>query len=92
MTPERAETIALQALAFLAQEDDQIGGFLAASGSSVDDMRNRAQDADFLGFVIDFIMSDDARARSFCQSQNIGAETLHLVRATLPGGQNPDWT
>lgn len=92
ITADRAETIALQALAFLAQDDDLLGAFLTASGASPDDMKVRAQDADFLGFVIDFLMGDDAIARSFCQAENLSAETLHFARAALPGGQVPDWT
>ena len=92
ISADHAQTIALKALAFLAQDDDLLAGFLNASGASPDEMKLRAQDADFLGFVLDFLMSDDSLARGFCHAENLGAETLHLARAALPGGQVPDWT
>lgn len=92
MTADRAATIALQALAHLASDDDQFGAFLNASGSSPDEVKIRAQDADFLGFVLDFLMGDETLARGFCQTENLSAETLHFARAALPGGQVPDWT
>ncbi len=92
ISTDLAETIALRALAFLAQDDDLLGAFLNASGASPDEMKVRAQDADFLGFVLDFLMGDDLLARGFCQAENLNAETLHFARAVLPGGQVPDWT
>ena len=92
MQNERAQTIALLALAYLAQDEDQIAAFLNASGAAPDDLRQRAQDGEFLGFVLDFLMGDDSLARGFCESENIAAQTLHSARAALPGGQIPDWT
>ncbi len=92
LTPSHAEGIAIQALAFLASTPDQIEAFLNASGAEVNDLRSRAQDSDFLGFVLDFILGDDALAQAFCTQAQLTAETLHRGRAALPGGQIPDWT
>ncbi len=92
LTADRAATVALQALAYLASDDDQFGALLNASGVTPDEVKSRAQDADFLGFVLDFLMSDEMMAQGFCQAENLSAETLHFARAALPGGQVPDWT
>lgn len=92
VTPSAAEDLAIRALAWLAGDSDQLVGFLDASGATADDLRIRAQDADFPGFVLDFILSEESRARQFCLAEHLSAEHLHTARAALPGGQVPDWT
>ncbi len=47
-----AETIALQALAYLVSEEETLRGFLGQTGVSADDMRSRAGNAEFLRFLI----------------------------------------
>ena len=57
MDREAAETIALRALVWLAQDDDLLGSFLGASGMSAGEVRMRAQDPDFMIAVLDFVTS-----------------------------------
>lgn len=92
MNRNQAETIAIAALGHIAADADAIAAFLAANGADASDLRRRAQDGDFLGFVLDFILGDDRLAGEFCHSQRLSAEKLHHARAALPGGQTPDWT
>ena len=44
MSPDTAETIALQALGWLVGNEDLCPTFLGATGSSVDDLKARATD------------------------------------------------
>ena len=89
---ETAETIALQALAWLAANEELLPSFMGASGIGVDDLRHRATDADFLASVLDFILMEDAWVTGFCDAQNLPYAALIAVRQALPGGQPMHWT
>ena len=89
---ENAETIALQALAWLVGNDDLLPTFMAATGIGMDDLRERAADADFLASVLDFILTDDTWVTGFCDAQSLPYDTLLATRQALPGGQQIHWT
>ncbi|MEO1306715.1 MAG: DUF3572 domain-containing protein [Pseudomonadota bacterium] len=92
MKQESAEAIALQALAWLAGEGDLLTVFFNATGSSPDDVKSRAQDPVFLGFVLDFILMDDAWVAGFCDAEHHSYDILARARVALPGGNLPHWT
>ena len=92
MTSDRAETIAVQALAWLAGNEELLPVFMGSSGLSADDFRNRAQEPEFLGAVLDFLMMDDAWLTAFCDSQGLGYTVPMQARAALPGGAQMHWT
>ena len=92
MTRESAETIGLQALAWLAGQDELLPVFLGATGAGEDDLRQRAGDLDFLGSVLDFLLMDDAWIVEFCDTQGLAYDRVMQARAALPGGQQVNWT
>lgn len=92
MKREQAETVAIQALGWIAGEDDLLVTFLGATGSDVDDVKERAGDAVFLGSVLDFLLMDDAFVTGFCDAQRLPYETPMQARQALPGGDIPNWT
>lgn len=92
MSQESAETIALRALAWLAGNEDLMPVFLAATGASVDDLKIRAQETEFLGSILDFILMDDAWIIGFCTDDNLPNEAPMMARAALPGGTQVHWT
>lgn len=92
MNHEQAEVIALQGLAWLAGNDDLCPVFLGASGGSVDDLRERATDPDFLAAVLDFITMDDAWVVAFCDTIGIGYDQPLRARYGLPGAEAVHWT
>jgi len=53
MQQDSAETIALQALGWLAASDDLLPVFLGATGACEADLRARAAEPEFLGSVLD---------------------------------------
>lgn len=63
--PNSAETVALQALAWLAGNEELLPVFQGASGAGADDLRNGATDPAFLGSVLDFVMMDDVWVVAF---------------------------
>lgn len=92
MKQEFAETIALQALGWLAQNEDHVSAFIAWSGVSLRDMRDQAEKPEFLAAVIDFVMQEDDRVLEFCASVTLPPERLQQIRAALPGGASEHWT
>lgn len=92
MTPDRATDIAAQALLWMTQFEDALTGFLGASGADANGLRAQAHEPEFLGFVLDYIMSIDDLARQFCQEHGFRGEDLFAARQALPGGEAPHWT
>ena len=55
MQQQEAEIIALQALAWLAGNDELCPIFLGATGGSTDEMRDRATDPAFQASILEFL-------------------------------------
>jgi len=91
MNKEHAENLAIQALAWLARDQDRLGHFLNASGAAVDDLRLRAQEPEFLGFVLDFMLLADDTILAFCQENQHPPENVQAARMVLTGDM-PNWT
>lgn len=92
ISADAAETLALQALAWLVADDELCGVFLGATGASEQDLRTRASDPEFLGSVLDFLLMDDAWIIAFCNAQGLPFDRVQMARAALPGGQQMHWT
>lgn len=89
---DQAEIIAIQALGWLSNQDDLMMTFLGATGSGLDDVRNRAADPEFLASVMDFILMDDTWITDFCDAQSMPYDAIQHIRMALPGGSLPNWT
>ena len=92
MTPEAAESVAIKALVWIAERDELALSFLGASGASAGDLRERAADPEFLGFVLDFLLGDEDALIGFCEDVALKPDTPMRARAALPGGDLPNWT
>ena len=92
MTPERAETIALQALGWLAADDDLCGTFLGATGGTLDDMRQRAAEPAFLASVLGFLTMNDDWIIGFCDSVGLNYDKPLRALHALPGSERVEWT
>ena len=95
MTPlgrDQAETLGLQALGWLVGQEDLAGAFLGATGLSSGEMTARAADPEFLGFVLDFLLSDEAALLAFCEAAEVAPDRPMRARAAVPGGDLPHWT
>jgi hypothetical protein len=69
--PEWAETVAIQALAFIAEEPERLGRFLAITGLGPDSLRQAARQPDFLASVLDHIMGDESLLVAFAAGAEI---------------------
>jgi hypothetical protein len=92
MQQESAQLLALRALAWLAADEDLIGQFLNATGASPGDIRARAEDADFQGAILDFLLMNDQWVINFCDAHGLPYGDVQAARAALPGGEPPHWT
>lgn len=90
MDRNSAETLALQALAYIAAQDDQLARLVGLTGLSLAEVRGRAGDPDFLAGVLDFLLSDEALLLAFCADQGLKPEMPQRARLALPGGRQ--WT
>ena len=91
-TQDQAELVAIQALGWLSGQDDLLMTFIGATGSDLDDVRNRASYPEFLASVMDFILMNDDWVRGFCDEQKLPYDAIQPIRMALPGGALPNWT
>ena len=91
-TQDTAETLALQALGWLAGTEDLLPVFLGSTGLGEEDLRTRAEDPELLAAVLDFLLMDDAWITAFCDDMNLDHARVIEARAALPGGQQVHWT
>ena len=92
MRQELAETIALQALAWIAADEDMLGNFCGATGTAPGDLRRAAEDPEFLAGVLDFLILDDAWVQAFAEAADLSPDSAIKARSVLPGGAAPHWT
>jgi len=83
MTPEKAEILALEALAWLAGRHDDITGFLAVSGLETADLRQAAGERDFLVSLLDFLLANEVLLLDFCRDASMPPQTIHKARFAM---------
>jgi hypothetical protein len=86
MNPQNAEILALKGLAFLANDAAGLEQFLAITGITAPELRQRAEEPEFLAALLDFLMTDEPLLKAFCEAEMLDAQTLHSARRALPGG------
>jgi hypothetical protein len=92
MDKNKAKGHAIDALLWLANNQQSLEMFLNVSGANADDLRVRAQDTEFLAFVLDFFMTSDELIINLSEDLKISPEQLNIARSTLSGGELPNWT
>lgn len=92
MTEDRAETIALEALGWLAHDPELMGIFLGSTGASVEDLRAGAGSREMAMAVLDFLVMDDAWVAALCEAKGWSNETVLMARGVLQGEAGRHWT
>ncbi|ETX28377.1 DUF3572 domain-containing protein [Roseivivax isoporae] len=87
-----AETVGLQAVAWLAADDELLPVFMGSTGAGEDSFRANLSDPDFQGAVLDFLLMDDAWVRRFCDDTGLDYSLPMAARQALPGGGAVHWT
>lgn len=92
MSPENAQTIALQALGWLVGNEELCPVFLGATGGSVEDLRTQASAPAFQVAVLDFLTMDDSWVMEFCDFHSLKYDQPLMARFALPGAEAVHWT
>lgn len=92
LSTESAETLALTALGWLVGNEELLPVFLGSTGVSVEDLRNRAAEADFAVSVLEFLMLDDSWVVAFCDANSVPYDHPAQARAVLTGAADMHWT
>jgi hypothetical protein len=91
MTRDRAETVALQALAWIAADEELLPQLAGATGASLADAKDRVQDPAFLAGILEFLTMEDRWVRRFCDDVGLPYETPMQALMALPGQMRPEW-
>ncbi|MGX9856289.1 DUF3572 domain-containing protein [Limimaricola variabilis] len=92
MKREQAEVIALQALGWLAANDELWPVFLGSSGAAAEDLRDRAGEAEFQASVLEFLTMDDGWVTAFCDGAGYEYDAPHTAMLVLAGPSRMNWT
>ena len=83
MSPQRAEILGLEALAWLVSDEGGIARFLAASGVSQGDLRDAAGSPGLTVAIFDFLLSHEDLLLAFCDGTGTSTADLHRARHAL---------
>lgn len=80
-----AETLALQAVTFLASDDERIVRFVATSGLDPASLKQSINDSAMLAGVLDYVLGDEMLVLEFAAFAGIDPEAPARARRRLPG-------
>jgi hypothetical protein len=86
---EAAETVAIQALSFIAAEPERLGRFLGITGIGPAQIRDAAREPGFLAGVLDYLAGDERLLTDFARETDHDPITISQARHVLGGGS--DW-
>jgi hypothetical protein len=81
------EVVALAALGFLAGEPERLVRFLALSGMTPKDLRERAGEPVLLAAVLDHLLADESLLFEFAEAEAMHPAEVAAARRRLPGGE-----
>jgi hypothetical protein len=87
---EGAEVLAIQALAFIAQEPERLSRFLGLSGIAPERIRDAADEPGFLAGVLEHMLGDESLLIAFAADAGIDPAAVARARAAL--GSDKDLT
>lgn len=80
---QTAEMLAVQALAFIAEDDSRLSGFIASTGIAVQSIRDAARDPNFLAGVLEHILADENLLLAFADGAGIDPAEVARARQAL---------
>jgi len=78
-------TLALQALAWLASDEERLVRFLNLSGMTPRGLRATATQPESLGAVLDYLLAWEPLLLSFSEVEKLPPESIAAARRKLPG-------
>ena len=87
---EAAETLAIQALSYIAQDSERLGRFLSLTGIGPGEIRTAAREPQFLVGVLDYLSGDERLLTDFAREAGHDPATVEAARIALGGGWERD--
>ena len=89
-TQEAAEMLAIQALAFIAEEPERLASFLGATGIDPAGIRGAAREPRFLAGVLEHMLGNETLLLAFADSAGIDPALVARARGALGSHQDRD--
>lgn len=86
LSRDDAETLALQALGFLAEDPRRLTRFLALTGMEPDGLMAAAETTPMQSATLDYLLSDESLLLVFAANAGVAPETIAVARALLDRG------
>ncbi|MGB6534954.1 MAG: DUF3572 domain-containing protein [Xanthobacteraceae bacterium] len=83
---ERAKTLAIEALGFIAEQPQSLARFLDASGIEAEEIRTAARGDGFLAGVLEHMLSDETLVLAFAARAGIDPAEVGQAARTLGSG------
>ncbi len=83
-----AEVLAIQALGFIAQDEERLGRFLAITGLGPAEIRAAARERRFLAGVLDYVTGDEALLVAFASHAEVDPTTVAVAQRALTEAGN----
>jgi len=80
---QTAEMLAVQALAFIAEDDGRLSGFVASTGIAVQSIRDAAREHNFFAGLLEHILADENLLIAFAASAGIDPAEVARARQAL---------
>lgn len=78
-----AEVLAIQALGFIAQDEERLGRFLALTGLGPAEIREAARERHFLAGVLEYVSGDEELLVAFASHAGVDPTTVAIARRAL---------
>lgn len=85
ITPQTAESIAIQALSFIAADRERLGRFLAITGIGPAEIRAASGEPGFLAGVLDYLAADDRLVAAFATEAGLDPADIGKAHVALGG-------
>jgi hypothetical protein len=90
LTPEAAEAIAFIALAFMAEDSQRLGRFLALTGLALDELRQHADTPDTKRAILDHLLQDESLLLVFAAHAGLPPEQIAAAHRLISGANAGD--
>ncbi len=85
LDPERAEAVAAEGLAFLAEDPGKLSHFMTQTGLSADVLRAQAGSRDVLCAVLEYLNGDEPLLLTFAAAHRMPPEAIGAALRLLQG-------
>ena len=85
ITLDDAESIALRALGFLADDPQRLSRFLSLTGIDLGQLRTEAKTPEFQAAMLEYMLGDESLLLTFCQDAGIVPVAVAPAHALLSG-------